>query len=727
MKQQHSHHRDASASLNCQGRTRIQGTRGLARKAALVAGTAAVSFPVAGFASTLLSLGPAAGGVAGAGGAAGGWGDGGGDGGGFGGGGSDSLFSLAPASASAQEEEEEEEDSDAADDQEEFVCEGVKAVNLPQGPGIPTQSELFEGLNCRKGATCTRKGLSDDLNALLSTGLFQNVDANVQPSTKGYIVEFVFKEKVWPKMESFKVTGATILPTSIADDVLREAQKSENVTVRTLAAAKNIVEGYYQDRGITFGTIKHFDGMETGNVVAHVIEGQITKVNLVFVDDKGNEVGTSTTKPKIVYGELPIKAGQLYNLEEAKRGLQDISTLQLFDNVQIQPKPDEDEPSKVALDVVLKERPVRTAEMELEWGIAPGPKGKPDLTSLTPGGNAYIEHRNLDGEGTSLSASLSTTNFLAPQDDLGFRVEYTVPRVFGDDDENRTRFKAAAFNSRKASPAYSGGPTMDEVPGVWIDRSGGKASLTENLTRQSRCSYGLVLQEITARDESGGVCVNGSKTLPNGDSVSDGPPTTWSADGTDRVASAQASFTRDNTRFVNGATVGPRDIAHVDQTLGFGPTSPLNNRHSLSCTRFLKLADPPKRSEMPPPVLVMHGKVSNAIGDLPTYDAYTLGGPNSCRGYGVGELGVSRRSVETAVEARVPVPKANCHAFAFYEHVNDLGGSKEVSGNPTAYYRRAGAGSTYGGGLRVGPIRAEWCMDCNRCKGAWFLRFGERY
>ena len=690
------------------------------RKLAVGLGTAAAAVPAAQCTANAVRF--LAGGASGGGTFAA---DGGGGGGG-GSGGSFSLMSLAPPPASAEEEDDDDEEA-AADDEEEFLCEGVKAINLPQGPGIPTQSELFEGLNCRKGATCSRKGLSDDLNALLSTGLFQNVDANVQPSDKGYIVEFVFKEKVWPRMESFKVTGATILPTSIADDVLNEAQKSDNVTVRTLAAAKNIVEGYYQDRGITFGTIKHFDGMETGNVVAHVIEGQITRVNLVFVDDSGNEVGKSTVNPKVVYGELPIKSGQLYNLEEAKRGLQDISTLQLFENVQIQPKPDENEPSKVALDVVLKERPVKTAEMELEWGISPGPKGKPDLTSLTPGGSAYIEHRNLDGDGTSLSASLSTTNFLAPQDDLGFRIEYTVPRVFGDDDENRTKFKAAAFNSRKASPAYCGGPTMDEVPGVWIDRSGGKLSLMENYTRQSRCSYGLVLQEVTARDESGGVCVSGSKTLPNGSTVSDGPATTWSPEGTDRVASTQASFSRDNTRFINGATVGPREILHVDQTLGFGPTAPLNNRHSLSCTRFIQLASPPKRSEMPPPVLVLHGKVSNAVGDLPTYDAYTLGGPNSCRGYGVGELGVSRRSVETAAEARVPVPKLNCHAFAFYEHVDDLGGSKEVSGNPSAYYRRAGAGSCYGAGVRVGPVRAEWAQDCNRCKGNWFLRFGERF
>ena len=48
--------------------------------------------------------------------------------------------------------------------------------------------------------------------------------------------------------------------------VLAEAKKSKYTTVRVLAAAKNIIEAYYQERGLTFGTISHFDGMETGQV-----------------------------------------------------------------------------------------------------------------------------------------------------------------------------------------------------------------------------------------------------------------------------------------------------------------------------------------------------------------------------------------------------------------------------------------------------------------------------
>jgi len=48
---------------------------------------------------------------------------------------------------------------------------------------------------------------------------------------------------------------------------------------------------------------------------------------------------------------------------------------------------------------------------------------------------------------------------------------------------------------------------------------------------------------------------------------------------------------------------------------------------SASITRFLKLKDVDAKSRAPPPVLVLHGRHGGCIGDLASYDAFTLGGP----------------------------------------------------------------------------------------------------
>jgi hypothetical protein len=65
--------------------------------------------------------------------------------------------------------------------------------------------------------------------------------------------------------------------------------------------------------------------------------------------------------------------------------------------------------------------------------------------------------------------------------------------------------------------------------------------------------------------------------------------------------------------------------------------------------------------------------------------------------------------------------------YLFAEHGNDLGSSKDVKGNPTQFFRRAGQGSSYGAGVKLGLIRAEYAVDHNAGTGAVFFRFGERF
>lgn len=71
------------------------------------------------------------------------------------------------------------------------------------------------------------------------------------------------------------------------------------------------------------------------------------------------------------------------------------------------------------------------------------------------------------------------------------------------------------------------------------------------------------MEEIITRDETSSICTHGSRALPSGGLSMDGPPTTLSGTGTDRMAFAQANITRDNTKFVNGTVVGERDVFQV--------------------------------------------------------------------------------------------------------------------------------------------------------------------
>jgi hypothetical protein len=58
-----------------------------------------------------------------------------------------------------------------------------------------------------------------------------------------------------------------------------------------------------------------------------------------------------------------------------------------------------------------------------------GDTGKPGLVSLVPGGTITYENRNLFGNAASVSASMTTKNFLSPAEDLSFRVQYSQVRA----------------------------------------------------------------------------------------------------------------------------------------------------------------------------------------------------------------------------------------------------------------------------------------------------------
>lgn len=69
----------------------------------------------------------------------------------------------------------------------------------------------------------------------------------------------------------------------------------------------------------------------------------------------------------------------------------------------------------------------------------------------------------------------------------------------------------------------------------------------------------------------------------------------------------------------------------MEQGLGLGSGMPFFNRCTGSATRFIKLRNAPETSRSPPLTLVVHARAGTAVGDMASYDYFTLGGPFSVR------------------------------------------------------------------------------------------------
>ncbi|CAM8949494.1 unnamed protein product [Rhodiola kirilowii] len=633
---------------------------------------------------------------------------------------------------------------------------------------VGTEDSFFEMVSLRAGGVYTKAQLQKELESLATCGMFEKVDMEGKTNPDGTMgLTISFLESTWQsadrfrcinvglmqqtkpvdmdqqmtdkeKMEAFKNqekdykrrierSRPCLLPAPIYREVMQMLKAEGKVSARSLQKIRDRVQKWYHEEGYACAQVVNFGNLNTKEIVCEVVEGDITQLVIQFQDKLGNVV-EGNTNLAVVRRELPkqLRQGHVFNIEAGKQALRNINSLALFSNIEVNPKPDEKNEGGIIVEIKLKELEQKTAEVSTEWSIVPGRGGRPTLASIQPGGTVSFEHRNLGGLNRSILGSVTTSNFINPQDDLAFKLEYVHPYLDGVYNPRNRTLKASCFNSRKMSPVFTGGPGIDEVPPIWVDRSGCKANITENFNRQSKFTYGIVMEEITTRDEGNHVSPNGQRVLPNGGISADGPPTTLSGTGIDRMAFAQANITRDNTRFINGAIVGERNVFQVDQGLGIGSKFPLFNRHQLTLTKFIQLKDVEEGAgKPPPPVLVLHGHYGGCVGDLPSYDAFTLGGPYSVRGYNMGELGAARNILEVAAEIRVPVK--NTHVYAFAEHGNDLGSSKDVKGNPTEVYRRMGKGSSYGAGVKLGLVRAEYAVDHNSGTGAVFFRFGERF
>eukprot|EP00252_Welwitschia_mirabilis_P014976 TRINITY_DN33063_c0_g1_i1.p1 TRINITY_DN33063_c0_g1~~TRINITY_DN33063_c0_g1_i1.p1 ORF type:complete len:799 (+),score=141.39 TRINITY_DN33063_c0_g1_i1:214-2610(+) len=534
------------------------------------------------------------------------------------------------------------------------------------------------------------------------------------------------RKRILKYMKRVRSSRASLIPSEVLREVKSTCLKS-SLTSRMLQQIRDGIQRWYHENGYVCAQVVNFGNLNTKHIFCELVEGDITDLVVQFQDKMGYPMEGSTDED-LVRREIPeeLAPGHVFNIEAGKQALRNLNSLGLFSNIEINPRPDEQTEGGIIVEVKLKELEPKTAEVNTEWSIVPGRGGRPALASIQPGGSVTIEHRNIKGLNRSLIGTVTSSNLFNPQEDLGFKMEYVHPYLDGIGDPRNRVFRASCFNSRKLSPVFTGGPGLEEVPAIWVDRSGVKSTITNNLTRQSKLTYGLVLERVTTRDETYTVCTNGARALPSGALSMDGPPTTLSGTGIDHLVFFQANITRDNTRFVNGTPVGARDVFQLDQGIGIGSKLPLFNRHQLALTRFIQL----KRvyegaGYASPPVLVLHGHYGGCIGDLPSYDAFTLGGPYSVRGYNMGELGACRNILEVAGELRVPLRGSQAYVFA--EYGTDLGSSKLVKGNPTEFFRRAGHGSSYGVGLKLGLMRAEYAIDGNAGIGSILVRFGERF
>ena len=579
------------------------------------------------------------------------------------------------------------------------------------------EDQVYKVIRTQPGRTTTRSQLQEDINAIFGTGFFSNVQATPEDTPLGVRVSFVVQPNpVLSKVEVQANPGtgvASVLPANTVDEVFRE-QYGKILNLRDLQEGIKQLNKRYQDQGYVLANVIGAPQVsENGVVTLQIAEGVVENIRVRFrnkdgqeTDEKGQPI-RGRTQDYIITRELELKPGQVFNRNTVQKDLQRVYGVGLFEDVNVSLDPGSD-PSKVDVVVNVAERS--------SGSIAAG-AGISSASGLF--GTVSYQQQNLNGRNQKLGAEVQVG-----ERELLFDLRFTDPWIAGD--PYRTSYTTNIFRRSSISLIFDGkdedirtfdpdNPTntgSQDRPRIL--RIGGGVTFTRPLSSNPyktsvwTASAGLQYQRVSARDADGNLRKTGAVFDDNGNRISDEIPLTLSSSGQDDLLLLQLGAQRDLRNNPLQPTSGSYLRFGVDQSVPIGLGNIFLTRFRGSYSQYLpiKLISLTKGAQ----TLAFNLQAGTIFGDLPPYEAFTLGGSNSVRGYEEGALASGRSYVQASVEYRFPVFSVVSGAL-FFDVGSDLGTSTRAA----EVLNKNGSGFGYGLGVRVqsplGPIRIDYGIN----------------
>ena len=564
------------------------------------------------------------------------------------------------------------------------------------------ENEVFRVITTRPGQATTRTQLQADVNAVFATGLFSSVDVIPEDTPLGVRVTFAVQAN--PVLREVVVNtepagvGTRVLPQEVVNEIFSE-QYGQILNLRDLQNGIQQLNDWYKENGYDLAQVIDAQQVtEDGRVVLVVAEGVIEDIRVRFLNEEGeatDEEGQpidGRTRDFIITREVQLNPGDVFNRETAERDLRRVFGLGIFEDVRLSFAPGTD-PRQVVVVVDVIER--NTGSVAAGAGIS-------SASGLF--GTISYQEQNLGGNNQTLGAELQVG-----QRELLFDVRFSDPWIAGD--PYRTSYTVNAFRRRSISLIFDGGEEEVELPNgdrPRVTRTGGGVTFTRPLSRdvftpsEWTASLGLQYQRVSIRDSDG--------ELSPEDEL--GNLLSFSEDGSDDLFTVQLGAVRDQRNNPLRPTGGSLLRLGVEQSIPIGGGSILLTRLRGSYSYYIPVQF--TNFTEGPQALAFNLQAGTVLGDLPPYEAFSLGGSSSVRGYDEGDVGAGRSFIQATAEYRFPIISVIGGAL-FVDFASDFGTGDNVPGDPAGVRGKPGTGFGFGLGVRVqsplGPIRVDYGLN----------------
>ncbi|WP_287129869.1 BamA/TamA family outer membrane protein, partial [Candidatus Cyanaurora vandensis] len=322
-------------------------------------------------------------------------------------------------------------------------------------------------------------------------------------------------------------------------------------------------------------------------------------------------------------------------------------------------------------------------------------------------GTLSYQEQNLGGNNQKVGLDLQ-----AGTRQLQFAVNFTDPWV--NSDPSRTALNVNLYARDTFSYVFDQISLPGDVGLPRENRIGTAVTFGRPLADGWRGTAGGRIERVQLRDAAGVVYTTDGA----------GNPLTASGTDADNLYALEASLVRDQRDSTLTPTRGTLLSVGASQNIGIISSTPFYTRLGGEYSQFnavpglLPFGDGQQ-------ILAFNARAGTLLGLFPPYEAWTLGGSNSVRGFFEGALGSGQSFLVTTAELRTPIvdPVAG---VLFVDYGTDLGTAASVLGAPAILRNKPGSGIGYGVGLRLqsplGPLRID--LGLNNVTSGSQIHFG---
>lgn len=541
------------------------------------------------------------------------------------------------------------------------------------GANQELEQVVLKTIKTKAGGGTSQSQLQDDVDAILTTGLF--ADARVSSNSNNTGVKAVFEVKPLV-VRSLQLSGAQVLTPAIANNIFK-SQLGSNISPAALNQAVQQINKWYADNGYALAQVLVLRPNPDGVVTLDVAEGVVGDVNIRFLDKDGKPA-KGRTKEDFLTRQLKVKPGQVFRVETARQDLQQLYQTGLVEKADVALNGDS---RKVAVSYDVVERPARSVN-------AGGGYSEDSGLFAT----ASYKDQNVGGEGKQVAANVQMSG-----SDLQFDGKFANPYRASEPD--RLGYTINAFRRRELSQTFNEDVNLPNGSQAREGRIGGGIAFNRPVG-DWQGEVGLNYTRTTIRDRNGKI----STTDESGNSLS------YSGTGIDDKVAVTAGITRDKRDNPFNPSQGSVASLSTEQTIPVGNGNILMNKVQANYSQYVPVGILNNSNKDNKEVLAFNVQGGTTLGNLPPYEAFNLGGQNSVRGYGTGEVASARSYVLASAEYRFPLLNP-VGGVLFADFGSDLGSSDTVPGQPGVVRDKPGSGFGYGAGLRVnsplGILRAD--------------------